>query len=194
MTGASCQGRRPTAILDALVYWDVASYPGVVIRCRALGVLGLEQEAKTGGRERNDRILALPLVHPRGAGLRTHADLDRRVLEEIEHFFTRRRSSSRRTRASSGGRAPRPRSGSFTEDSVAKPTEIPGLGPDTPMSVAGPLLVRGRLEDVRRQEAALATDGEPDMDAVHDARIATRRLRAAIALSGAAISPRSRTR
>jgi CHAD domain-containing protein len=67
---------------------------------------------------------------------------------------------------------------------VAKPTEIPGLGPDTPMSVAGPLLVRGRLEDVRRQEAALATDGEPDMDAVHDARIATRRLRAAIALFG----------
>jgi inorganic pyrophosphatase len=74
--------------VDALVYWDVASYPGVVIRCRALGVLGLEQEAKTGGRERNDRILALPLVHPRGARLRTHADLDRRVLEEIEHFFT----------------------------------------------------------------------------------------------------------
>ena len=67
---------------------------------------------------------------------------------------------------------------------MAKPTEIPGLGPDTPMSVAGPLLVRGRLEDVRRQEAALATDGEPDMDAVHDARIATRRLRAAIALFG----------
>jgi inorganic pyrophosphatase len=74
--------------VDALVYWDVSSYPGVVIRCRALGVLELEQAAKAGGRERNDRILALPLAHPRGAALRTHADLDPRVLEEIEHFFT----------------------------------------------------------------------------------------------------------
>lgn len=74
--------------VDALVYWDVASYPGVVIRCRALGVLELEQDAKGGARERNDRILALPLVHPRGGLLRTHADLDPRVLEEIEHFFT----------------------------------------------------------------------------------------------------------
>ncbi|WP_242345392.1 inorganic diphosphatase [Anaeromyxobacter terrae] len=74
--------------VDALVYWDVSSYPGVVVRCRALGVLALEQDAKRGGRERNDRILALPLVHSRGAALRTHADLDRRVLEEIEHFFT----------------------------------------------------------------------------------------------------------
>jgi len=67
---------------------------------------------------------------------------------------------------------------------VAKPTEIPGLAPDTPLSVAGPLLVRGRLDDVRRFEAAFAGDGEPDMDAVHDMRIATRRLRAAIALFG----------
>jgi CHAD domain-containing protein len=67
---------------------------------------------------------------------------------------------------------------------VAKPTEIPGLGPASPLSVAGPLLVRGRLDDARRFEAALAGDGEPDVDAVHDMRIATRRLRAAIALFG----------
>lgn len=67
---------------------------------------------------------------------------------------------------------------------MAKPTEIPGLGPGTPLSVAGPLLVRGRLDDVRRHEAAVAAsgDGEPEMEAVHDMRTATRRLRAAIAL------------
>lgn len=74
--------------VDALVYWDAGSYPGVVIPCRALGVLGLEQDGKRGGRERNDRILAVPLVHPRAAALRTHADLDARVRDEIEHFFT----------------------------------------------------------------------------------------------------------
>ncbi|WP_242345393.1 CHAD domain-containing protein [Anaeromyxobacter terrae] len=69
---------------------------------------------------------------------------------------------------------------------MAKPTEIPGLEPGTPVSVAGPLLVRARLDDVRRYEAAALGegDGEPDVDAVHDMRIATRRLRAAIQLFG----------
>jgi len=74
--------------VDALVYWEVASWPGVVIRCRALGVLELEQDAKGGGRERNDRILAIPLAHPRGAALESHEDLAQRVKDEIAHFFT----------------------------------------------------------------------------------------------------------
>ena len=29
--------------LDALVFWDVSSYPGVVLPCRAIGVLQVEQ-------------------------------------------------------------------------------------------------------------------------------------------------------
>lgn len=68
---------------------------------------------------------------------------------------------------------------------MAKPTEVPGLGPDTPLAIAAPLLVRARLDDVRRHEPAVEIeDGEPDMDAVHDMRVATRRLRAAISLLG----------
>ncbi len=74
--------------VDALVYWDVASFPGVVVVCRPLGVLGLEQDAKSGGRERNDRLLAVPLVHPRASALRTAHDLPPRVRDEIAHFFT----------------------------------------------------------------------------------------------------------
>ena len=74
--------------VDALVCWDVPTFPGVVIACRALGVLRLEQEAKGGGRERNDRLVAIPLHHPRGAELRTTEDLPPRVREEIAHFFT----------------------------------------------------------------------------------------------------------
>ncbi len=74
--------------VDALVYWDVPSFPGVVLTCRALGVLRLEQDAKSGGRERNDRLLAVPLVHPRAADLRSVEDLPGRIRDEIAHFFT----------------------------------------------------------------------------------------------------------
>jgi inorganic pyrophosphatase len=74
--------------VDALVYWDVPTYPGVVIRCRALGVLELEQDAKKGGRERNDRLLVVPLAHPRAGELRSVLELPPRVRDEISHFFT----------------------------------------------------------------------------------------------------------
>ena len=57
-----------------------------------------------GASERPD--LALPLVHFRGARLRTHADIDRRVLEEIEHFFTSSVFFEPRTRASSRWEGP----------------------------------------------------------------------------------------
>lgn len=74
--------------VDALVYWDVSSHPGVVVACRALGVLELEEDSKKGGRQRNDRLLAIPLAHPRGEQLRSVDDLPGRVRDEIAHFFT----------------------------------------------------------------------------------------------------------
>ena len=44
--------------LDAMIFSDVSTYPGVVVECRVLGVLCLEQKAKHGKeRERNDRLL-----------------------------------------------------------------------------------------------------------------------------------------
>ncbi len=70
---------------------------------------------------------------------------------------------------------------------MPKPTPVPGLSPDTALSVAEPLIVRARLADVRRQEAAFGDDGgarEPDADAVHDMRVAARRLRAALGVLG----------
>src|SRR5690349_17889552 len=42
--------------LDAMVFSDVSTFPGVVIECRALAVIRLRQNRKTAsGRERNDR-------------------------------------------------------------------------------------------------------------------------------------------
>lgn len=73
--------------VDALVYWDVPSYPGVVLPCRLIGVVRLEQDSKSNGRVRNDRILAVPVKHPRGDGLVTPDDLPPRTRDEIGQFF-----------------------------------------------------------------------------------------------------------
>jgi inorganic pyrophosphatase len=68
--------------IDAAVWWDVATYPGVVIPCRALAVVRVEQNRADGpGRIRNDRVLAVPIP------ARREAALDARVRQEIEQFF-----------------------------------------------------------------------------------------------------------
>jgi hypothetical protein len=46
--------------LDAMLIWDVTSYPGVVVACRAIGVLHVEQNRTNHDpsvRIRNDRII-----------------------------------------------------------------------------------------------------------------------------------------
>ena len=74
--------------LDALVYWDLATWPGVVLPCRPLGVLLVDEKKPKGkGRERNDRLLMVPVAALRAEHLRSHEDLSRRELEELQHFF-----------------------------------------------------------------------------------------------------------
>lgn len=73
--------------LDALVYWDVQSFPGVVVPCRAIAVIRLEQDSRTNGRVRNDRILAVPVKHSRGDGILSPDDLPARVKDEVAQFF-----------------------------------------------------------------------------------------------------------
>jgi inorganic pyrophosphatase len=73
--------------VDALVYWDVASFPGVVVPCRPIAVVRLEQDSKSNGRVRNDRVLAVPVKHARGDLIRSPDDLPARVKDEIAQFF-----------------------------------------------------------------------------------------------------------
>jgi inorganic pyrophosphatase len=73
--------------VDALVYWDVPSHPGIVLVCRPLGVLELDQD-DGGKRVRNDRVVVIPLGHARGEDVRSVLDLQERVREELAHFFT----------------------------------------------------------------------------------------------------------
>ena len=68
--------------IDAAIWWDVPTYPGVVIPCRALAVVRVEQNhAGSAARIRNDRVIAVPVA------ARREVALTARVREEIEHFF-----------------------------------------------------------------------------------------------------------
>jgi inorganic pyrophosphatase len=74
--------------LDVLVLFDQPTYPGIVIPCRALGLIKLKQNSKrSSSRERNDRIVAVPVDAPRYENLHGPGDLAPRLRQEIEHFF-----------------------------------------------------------------------------------------------------------
>lgn len=75
--------------VDAIVIWDVSTYPGVVIECRAAGLIQIEQNRSNGVRKnriRNDRVLAVPTDDSRSVFGRRLA-LDRRIREEIANFL-----------------------------------------------------------------------------------------------------------
>jgi inorganic pyrophosphatase len=73
--------------LDAMVLSDLSTFPGLVIECRALGVIRLRQNRRAAGRERNDRLLSVPVKMPRFAGFKNPRDLPLRWRQELEEFF-----------------------------------------------------------------------------------------------------------
>jgi inorganic pyrophosphatase len=74
--------------VDAMIFSDAATAPGVVVTCRALGVLEVDQKKKTGeGRERNDRIVAVPQSARRFDALQDVFALSARMRDEIAAFF-----------------------------------------------------------------------------------------------------------
>jgi inorganic pyrophosphatase len=74
--------------LDVLIAWDEASYPGIVIPSRVIGVLKVEQtNLETKRRERNDRVIGLPRKAPRVEHITSVFNLADRVRAEIERFF-----------------------------------------------------------------------------------------------------------
>lgn len=74
--------------IDAFVLWDASSYPGIVLTCRTIGVLQVEQNAKNAkGRQRNDRIAAVPIEAARWESIRSVRDVSKRIRAEVEQFF-----------------------------------------------------------------------------------------------------------
>lgn len=75
--------------LDAMLLWDVSSHPGVVVPCRAIGVLQVDQNRtgrKASERIRNDRIICIPVEARREHAVTSVAALSERIRQELEHF------------------------------------------------------------------------------------------------------------
>ncbi len=72
--------------LDIMVVHDAVTLPGLVLNCRLLGILQIEQKSKNKS-ERNDRVFAVPRRSHAERGLRDVNDLSKPIREELEKFF-----------------------------------------------------------------------------------------------------------
>jgi len=72
--------------LDIMVVHDAATFPGLVLTCRIIGILQIEQKSK-GKTERNDRLFAVPRQSHSEQALRDVRDLSKPIREELEKFF-----------------------------------------------------------------------------------------------------------
>jgi inorganic pyrophosphatase len=72
--------------LDIMVIHDAATFPGVVLTCRVIGVLQIEQKSKKKT-ERNDRLFAVPRRSHSEQALKDVRDLTKPIQEELEKFL-----------------------------------------------------------------------------------------------------------
>jgi inorganic pyrophosphatase len=72
--------------LDVLVIHEAATYPGLVLACRPIGVLEVEQ-VRGRRKERNDRLFLVPDRSPFEGDLLDIRHLPKRAIAELEKFF-----------------------------------------------------------------------------------------------------------
>jgi inorganic pyrophosphatase len=72
--------------LDVLIIHDAGTYPGLVLRCKPIGVLEIVQISK-GKKERNDRVFVVPDRSPFEGDLQDVRHLPKRATDELEKFF-----------------------------------------------------------------------------------------------------------
>ena len=73
---------RGTGALDALVLVREPTFPGCLIRCRAIGMFRMRDEQGP-----TPKVLCVPAGDPRLGYLQDVADLERFLRLEIQHFF-----------------------------------------------------------------------------------------------------------
>jgi inorganic pyrophosphatase len=72
--------------LDIMVIHDATTFPGIVLTCRIIGILQIEQKSK-GKAERNDRLFAVPRRSHSEQAIRDVRDLSKPIQQELEKFF-----------------------------------------------------------------------------------------------------------
>jgi inorganic pyrophosphatase len=72
--------------LDVLVIMDEPAYPGCIIECRIIGALKAKQSEKKKMKE-NDRLIAVSIVSNSYSDVEELKDVNKNILDEIEHFF-----------------------------------------------------------------------------------------------------------
>jgi inorganic pyrophosphatase len=69
-----------------MVIHDATTFPGIVLTCRVIGILQIEQKSK-GKTERNDRLFAVPRDSHSEQGLKDVRELSKPIRQELEKFF-----------------------------------------------------------------------------------------------------------
>src|SRR6476660_2909234 len=72
--------------LDIMVIHDAATFPGLVVTCRVIGILQIEQKNKSKA-ERNDRLFAVPRRSHSEQAIKDVRDISRPVQDELEKLF-----------------------------------------------------------------------------------------------------------
>jgi inorganic pyrophosphatase len=75
--------------LDAVVLMNAPTYPGVLVACRALGVLRIDQcdRERRGARVHNERLIAVPARASCSNGVSDARQLAERLRVELAQFF-----------------------------------------------------------------------------------------------------------
>jgi inorganic pyrophosphatase len=73
--------------VDALILHDAATAPGLVLKCKIIGVLEVLQSEKGKKTIRNDRLIAVPRDSHREQADKDARDLPKPMRQEIEKFF-----------------------------------------------------------------------------------------------------------
>lgn len=73
--------------LDVLVLMDELTYPGCVIESRLIGVILANQKEKGKKKERNDRLIAVPVEMRDHDHIKELSDLDKKRVDDIVRFF-----------------------------------------------------------------------------------------------------------
>ena len=73
--------------MDVLVIMDEPAYPGCIVESRIIGALKAKQTERNKKTERNDRLIAVSVVSNSYSEVRSLQDINKNILDEIEHFF-----------------------------------------------------------------------------------------------------------